>query len=63
MGNSFPVSVFALRTLLASETVLTGKTAWPCSLVSFDSFHFAQVSLESSRRVLSNDPVRLKLNV
>ena len=52
MENSFSVSVFALRTLPASETVLTGETPWPCCLVSFDSFQFAQVSLESSRRVL-----------
>ena len=55
MENTFPMFVFALRTLLASETVLTGETAWPCCLVSFDSFQFAQVSLECSQQVLSND--------
>ena len=55
MENTFPVSVFALRTLLASETVLTGKTAWPCCLVGFDPFSFAQVSLECSQQVLSNN--------
>ena len=55
MGNTFAVSVFALRTLLASETVLTGKTAWHCSSVSFYLFQFAQVPLGGSQQVLAND--------
>ena len=48
MENTFPVFVFALRTLPASETLLTGETAWHCGSVSFDLFDFAQVLLESS---------------
>ena len=53
MENTPSVSVFALRTLPASETLLTGETPWPCSSVSDYPFSFAQVSMESSRQVQS----------